>query len=229
MSRKRKLQKFADLVHMTNVYELIEVGNPLLALTPFKKKEMKGKWNEIHFQNNHPLIVELACGRGEYVLGLADLYPKKNFVGVDIKGARIWKGARLASERGLDQVAFLRIRIEQIDLYFDIEEVDEIWITFPDPFPAKENRRLTSPRFLQVYKELLKPGGIIHLKTDDDDLFNYSLNTLRKSEHFREEIVIRDVHNQEDVSPPLQIPTYYERLHLENKKTIKYFAFHKID
>jgi tRNA (guanine-N7-)-methyltransferase len=229
MSRKRKLQKFADLVHMTNVYELIEVGNPILSLTPFEQREMRGKWNELHFKNNHPLIVELACGRGEYVLGLADLYPHKNFVGVDIKGARIWKGARIAAESNLNQVAFLRIRIEQIHLYFDVEEIDEIWITFPDPFPAKENRRLTSPRFLNVYKDLLKPGGIIHLKTDDDDLFSYSLETIRKSVHFKEKVVIGNVHDQRDMPPSLTISTYYERIHIENKKTIKYFAFDKID
>ncbi|MCL4162187.1 UNVERIFIED_CONTAM: hypothetical protein GTU68_051039, partial [Idotea baltica] len=137
---------------------------------------MRGRWREQHFGNKAPLILELACGRGEYTLALAAHFKEQNFIGVDIKGARIWKGAKMALEQQLDNAAFLRTRIEQIELFFTPEEVDEIWITFPDPFlkKGKANRRLTSASFLDRYRKILKKGGLLHLKTDDPTLYNFT-------------------------------------------------------
>ena len=150
MSRRNKLQKFAELLTFPNVYENFDPENPQLIGLNGMPVDRKGKWKKEHFKNDFPITLELACGRGEYSLGLGRMYPERNFIGVDIKGARIWKGARIALEENLTNVAFLRTRIEQIALFFDPEEIDEIWITFPDPFlrKSKANRRLTSCRFL---------------------------------------------------------------------------------
>src|SRR5690554_882159 len=144
--------------------------------------QIKGNWNAIQFQNDHPLTVELACGRGEFTVGLARRYPERNFVGVDIKGSRIWKGSTTAIAEGLENVAFLRSQIEQLDDFFDEEEVDELWITFPDPRPREgdEKKRLTSPKFIAMYRPMIKTNGTIHLKTDNTGLFDYTLEILEK-------------------------------------------------
>src|SRR4030042_687760 len=140
---------------------------------------LKGKWNREFFKNQHPLVLELGCGKGDYTLGLASLFPEINFIGVDIKGARIWKGAKTALLESIPNVGFLRIRIEFIDSFFAPGEVDEIWLTFPDPQLEKKRKRLTAPKFLNEYRMFLKNNGVIHLKTDNKVLYNYTLDTVR--------------------------------------------------
>jgi tRNA (guanine-N7-)-methyltransferase len=142
---------------------------------------IKGNWNETQFQNDHPLVVELACGRGEFTVGLARNFPQQNFIGVDIKGSRIWMGSSTATAEGITNVAFLRTQIELIDKSFAADEISELWITFPDPYPrdGDEKRRLTSPRFLEMYKPMLKKAGIIHFKTDNTGLFDYTLELFQ--------------------------------------------------
>jgi len=170
------------------------------------------------------LNIELACGRGEYSIGLAKMFPEKNFIGVDIKGARIWAGATKSKLLGLDNVAFLRTRIEFIEDYIEINEVDEIWITFADPFlrESKHNRRLSSSFFLDKYANLLTPNGILHIKTDSPVLYRYSLDTLSHHEKFRILYHDPDIYRAPFIKDALRIQTYYEKQHLENKRTIKY-------
>lgn len=229
MSRRRKLEKFADLKRFDQVYEMTEPGSEILIQNLETQKGMKGLWQKEAFGNDHPICVEFACGRGEYTVALGRKYPKSNYIGVDIKGARIWQGATIAREENLSNVAFLRIRIEQVVNYFAPEEVDEIWITFPDPFPGKENRRLTSTRFLDSYHQILKKGGIVNFKTDDDDLFEYSLEVARESTKYRLVYHNDDIYDSPLYLEELEILTYYERQHLANKKTIKYLQLEKID
>ncbi|MCL4122411.1 UNVERIFIED_CONTAM: hypothetical protein GTU68_018147 [Idotea baltica] len=189
---------------------------------------MKGLWRSDAYGNDNPLCIELACGRGEYTIALGRKFPDSNFLGVDIKGARIWQGATIARNEELSNVGFLRIRIEQVVNYFAPEEVDEIWITFPDPFPNKENRRLTSTRFLDSYHTILKKGGIVNFKTDDDDLFEYSLETARASTKYRLLYHNDNIYDSPLYLEELEIKTYYERQHLGNNKTIKYLQLEKI-
>ncbi|MFT4565720.1 MAG: tRNA (guanine-N7-)-methyltransferase [Saprospiraceae bacterium] len=229
MSRRRKLEKFADLKRFDQVYEMTEPGSEIVIQNLSTQKIMKGLWRSDAFSNEHPLCIELACGRGEYTIALGRKYPETNYIGVDIKGARIWQGATIAREEELENVAFLRIRIEQLVNYFDPEEVDEIWITFPDPFPGKENRRLTSNRFLDSYHRILKKGGIVNFKTDDNDLFEYSLEIARASTKYRLVYNNDNIYDSSLYLEELEIKTYYERQHLSNKKTIKYLQLEKID
>ena len=227
MSKRNKLQKFAELLSFPNVFENFDPKVPGLAGENGIPVEMKGKWAESYFKNDHPITLELACGRGEYTLGLAQRYPKRNFIGVDIKGARIWKGASIALEKQLPNVAFLRTRIEQIALFFEPGEIAEIWITFPDPFlrKSKANRRLTSARFLKEYRKILPPAGIVHLKTDEPRLYEFTLEVLAEDPN----VVLRyhneDIYAQELVIPELELKTYYEKMHLEAGKKIKYVQF----
>ena len=176
MSTRNKLQKFAELLRMPNVYESFDPTNPQLTGPEGAPVERRGSWARDHFGNDNPVVLELACGRGEYTLDLARQYPDRNFIGVDIKGARIWRGAKTALAEGLDNAAFLRTRIEVIDAFFAAGEVAEIWITFPDPFlkKGKENRRLTAPRFLRLYQKMLAPRGLAHLKTDSRELYEFT-------------------------------------------------------
>lgn len=227
MGRKNKLKKFADLLSFPNVFENFDFHNPALKGQDGQDVELKGKWREHCFKNENPITLELACGRGEYSIGLASRYPNRNFIGVDIKGARIWKGAKTALVQNLPNVAFLRTRIELIDHFFEPNEIDEIWITFPDPFlrDSKANRRLTSAWFLEKYKSILKPGGVVHLKTDEPNLYEFTLETLEESDTYQ---LLE--HNADIYAGPLPIPeldlkTYYERMHLEDGKTIKYVRF----
>ena len=227
MSRRNKLLKFTENLTFNNVYEAISYGSSELKRNETDLVVLNGEWNTKHFKNSKPIILELACGRGEYCLALAERYPNINFIGVDIKGARIWKGAKLALENQLSNVAFLRTRIECIDKFFDEGEVDELWITFPDPFlrDSKYNRRLTSPNFLALYKKLLKPGGLIHLKTDSPELYEHSLEVI---EELQLELIIQDDDIYASAELPqrdLDIKTYYERQHLEKGKKIKYLQF----
>lgn len=227
MSKRNKLQKFAELLTFQNVYENFDAGQPQLHNTNGEPLDLKGKWAAQHFQNDNPITLELACGRGEYSLGLARMYPDRNFIGVDVKGARIWKGASIALEEGLHNVAFLRTRIEQIAHFFEKEEISEIWITFPDPFlrKSKVNRRLTAPYFLKSYQKFLKTEGLIHLKTDEPNLYQFTLETITEMPLAKLLYHHPDIYAQELPFPELALKTYYERMHLEAGKTIKYIRF----
>jgi tRNA (guanine-N7-)-methyltransferase len=222
MSKRNKLQKFAEILAYPHVIENFDPRNPRLLGEHGLEVERKGKWAPEQFENDHPITVELACGRGEYTVAMARENPARNFIGVDIKGARIWKGATIALEEGLKNVAFLRTRIEQLDLFFAEAEIDELWITFPDPFPAKENRRLTSPHFIERYRKVLKPGGLLNFKTDATDLFDYSVEVLEADPQVDIQYLNRDIYAGPLYMPELEIKTYYERMHLENQKTIKF-------
>ena len=171
---KGKLERFAELKTFNNVFEYPDYPED----KPFF---LKGKWSSGYFKNDNPITLELACGKGEYTIALAKKYPDRNFIGIDIKGARIWKGAKMALGEGLANVAFLRIFIDWLHNYFDKEEIDQIWITFPDPYPkkSKKNKRLTSSKFLNLYRNILKKGGQIHLKTDSDLLYQFSLEMIK--------------------------------------------------
>jgi len=211
---KDKLRRFAEIATFYNVVEL-EAGQPF-----------KGDWSAKQFKNDQPLILELACGKGEYTVNLARLFPEKNFVGIDYKGNRIWRGAKTALEENISNVAFLRIQIENILDYFGEGEVDEIWITFPDPQPqiSREKKRLTSPRFLEKYKQILKPGGLIHLKTDNDGLHAF---TAEKIEELGLKLFARteDLYASDLVDEVLSIKTYYEKKYLAHEKNINYLKF----
>ena len=224
MARRNKLKKFNDLLSFSNVYENYDPTDPKLLANVNEEVDLKGKWKSDHFKNENPLVLELACGRGEYSLALAEANPDVNYIGVDVKGARIWKGATIAQEKGFTNVAFLRTRIEQINLFFAVDEIDEIWITFPDPFlrKNKSNRRLTSQQFLNRYRDILKNDGIIHLKTDDPTLYEFS------QEQFEECEFIEVLYDRDDIyAKPLdfealEYKTYYEKQHLEKNRKIKY-------
>ncbi|NNE28070.1 MAG: tRNA (guanosine(46)-N7)-methyltransferase TrmB [Saprospiraceae bacterium] len=228
MSKRNKLFKFSKILEFSNVVENFDPSDSLLTTSLGQKKDLKGIWAKDFFENSAPITLELACGRGEYTLALARNFPERNFLGVDIKGARIFQGARIALEENLKNAGFLRTRIELIEGFFDPGEVEEIWITFPDPFlkSKKENRRLTSLPFLRRYKKLLKPNGLIHLKTDSDELFEFTEKTLRENP----ELVVIEEINRDIYAGPLPIPelafkTYYEKMHLEAGKKIKYVRF----
>ncbi|MEP7253689.1 MAG: tRNA (guanosine(46)-N7)-methyltransferase TrmB, partial [Ginsengibacter sp.] len=188
-------------------------------------KDIAGKWRE-HFKNNNPVTLELACGKGEYAIGLAQLYPDRNFVGVDVKGNRIWVGARFAIEQKLCNVAFLRTQIHQINTYFNKNEVEEIWITFPDPQLriSKANKRLTHPRYIRLYHQFLIPGGKIHLKTDSPDLYNFTKNVISI---YGFVIIddVKDVHAGKNIPDELKITTHYEKLDIAKSNSIFYLCF----
>lgn len=213
---KRKQERFRIIEERDNV---IERSKPTYT-------DIKGKWNE-HFQNDHPLTVELACGRGEYTVGLAALFPERNYIGVDIKGERIWKGSTWAVERKLSNVAFLRTQILLIENFFAAHEVDEIWITFPDPRPRKRDikRRLTSPRYLAMYKKLLRPGGMVRLKTDNTALFNYTLEVLQERNDILDFEFTHDVYASSLRPECFDIRTRYEEEFAAKGETIKYLRF----
>lgn len=211
---KDKLRKFAEINTLPNVYQLEE------------GKALKGNWAKNHFKNNNPLVLELACGKGEYSVGLAKLFPEKNFIGVDLKGNRIWRGARTGVDEGIPNLAFLRIQIEDLLEYFGTKEIDEIWITFADPQPqiSREKKRLTSPNFLSKYKILLADGGKVNLKTDNDGLYGYTkekvaelgLLTYKDTNHLYQSDLVDEV---------LSIKTHYERIYLKKDKNINYIQF----
>lgn len=222
---KQKLQKFAELNILPNVYQNIEYGDPLLRNYEDERLDMRGKWNA-HFGNENPITLELACGKAEYTCALAQDFPERNFVAVDLKGNRLWNGAKRAIREGSDNAAFLRSRIEQLHLYFAKNEVAEIWITFPDPYlkKSKVRKRLTSPRFLDLYREVLQPDGLLHLKTDSTELYEYSLEVMEEEGHpilYQNDAIYRG----ELPFPELRFETYYEKLHRDKGKSIKYLRF----
>jgi tRNA (guanine-N7-)-methyltransferase len=227
MSRHNKLQKFAEVLSFPNVYECYDIQRPQLVGVGMQPVDLKGRWGTAHFKNNNPLVLELACGAGEYAVGLAQAFPDRNFIGVDIKGNRLWKGAKQALDEGIHNVAFVRTRIEVIDAFFAENEVDEIWITFCDPFPrpSKENRRLTSAHFLNIYRRILRPGGLVHLKHDDPDLYQFTMETLAADAACKVLYDNFDIYARELDYPELAMKTKYEAMHLAKGKKIKYVRF----
>ncbi|RYE20971.1 MAG: tRNA (guanosine(46)-N7)-methyltransferase TrmB [Sphingobacteriales bacterium] len=211
---KDKIRRFAEIATFSNVFEL-EAG-----------KALKGGWAKGFFNNNNPVVLELACGKGEYSVNLAQMFPGKNFIGVDYKGNRIWRGAKTALEEGVTNVAFLRIQIEGLIEYFAPGEVDEIWITFPDPQPqlSREKKRLTSPRFLTMYRQILKPGGFVNLKTDNDGFYAYTAEMTEKH-GLHVQIKTEDLYHSEYADEVLSIKTYYEKKYLQHNKNINYIKF----
>ncbi len=215
---KGKLKKFADMAQYPNV---IEHPFSVADTTPF---EMRGNWHRDFFKNDNPIVLELGCGRGEYTVALARRFPDKNFIGVDIKGARMWTGATDALNNNLTNVGFLRTTIEIIDRFFAAGEVSEIWLTFPDPQMKKYTKRLTSSLFLQRYSRILAPNAVIHLKTDSNFMFTYT-KYVTEVNNLPVVSCIDDIYAQEEVSDILSIRTYYESQWLERCITIKYISF----
>lgn len=215
---RRKQHRFLQNQESPNV---IEVGKPAY-------KSIKGRWRLDQFGNENPVVLELACGKGEYTIGLAQAYPDTNFIGVDIKGDRIARGSQAALSLGLTNAAFLRTDINFIEEFFESGEVDEIWITFPDPQPRprQEKHRLTHPRFLSIYKRLLKPGGTLHLKTDSPLLFAYSLDVIQQDE-FTNVISTTDLYNSLLNGIHIGIKTKYEQLFFDKGFTINYLQCKK--
>ena len=214
---KRKQERFKIIEERANVIE------------PTKElySKIKGNWRRDFFKNDHPITLELACGRGEYTIGLAALFPDRNFIGVDIKGERIWKGSSWAIEQGLSNVAFLRTQILLIENFFEAGEIDEVWITFPDPRPRKRDikRRLTSPRFIEIYKQLAKPGSYIRLKTDNTLLYEYSLEVLQGRQDISDFKFTTDIYHSELRPECYDIKTRYEQEFASKGETIKYLRF----
>lgn len=205
----KKLIKFQAINTYNNVFQYPE--------------NMKGNWNQ-HFKNDNPITLELACGKGEYSIGLGSEYHDRNFIGVDIKGNRIYRGATTALQEGLGNVAFLRIHIGQINNYFAHQEVAEIWIIFPDPFLKKESNRLTHPRFLYLYEQILKPDATINLKTDSLELYEFTMATIEEQGCILVENIV-DVYGQGRATGPLAIQTFYEKMHLAEGRTIYFVSF----
>ena len=215
---KNKLQKFSDMETFGCVLQyprhiLIEKGFPY-----------KGKWNSDFFSRSNPITLELGCGKGEYTVGLAEANHDRNYVGVDIKGARMWKGAKSVEEKEMDNAAFLRTEIEQIEQFFAPGEVDEIWITFPDPQMQKARKRLTSSRFLTNYRKFLRPGGVVNLKTDSPFLYEYT-RRLVELNGFEVIALTDDLYGSGLADPVTSIKTFYEQQWLARGKTIKLISF----
>lgn len=221
---KNKLRRFNEMKAWNNVFE------PTLQTNPQDAFPLKGRWHQDYFKNSNPIVLELGCGKGEYTVGLAKHYPDRNFIGIDIKGARMYIGAKEAVEANMENVAFLRTKIDFIESYFEENEVDEIWLTFSDPQPIKPRKRLTSEQFINRYRKILKPGGIIHLKTDSDLLFESTEEQI--NEHGYEVVELTwDLYQSipADLDPTirdiLHIKTHYEDLFKAKGAVIKYCSF----
>lgn len=214
---KRKQERFKVIEERHNV---IEPSKPIY-------NSIRGEWRSSFFKNDFPITLELACGRGEYTVGLARLFPNRNFIGVDIKGERIWKGSTWAAEENLSNVAFLRTQILMIENFFTPCEIDEIWLTFPDPRPRKRDikRRLTSPRFMEMYKKIAKPGSYIRLKTDNTALYQYTLEELGARNDLQDVMFTPDLYNSDLRAECYEIKTRYEAEFTGQGEKIKYLRF----
>jgi tRNA (guanine-N7-)-methyltransferase len=218
---KNKHRKFSDINSFPNV---VQPGYKF----PVSDHYLKGNWNTQFFYNNNPIILEIGCGKGEYTIALAKAYPDYNFLGIDIKGDRLWKGAHESMESAITNVGFLRIRAEHTPCFFSTNEVAGIWITFPDPQPNKprERKRLTSPEFLTRYRGFLQPDAVIHLKTDNKNFYNYTLETIDSQSAKILTATDNLYENPGDVDPiSLQIQTYYEKIYLARGEKICYLKF----
>lgn len=217
---KNKIRKFAENETFENLFQ------PSFDDVWRKDHQLKGRWNQDFFKNNNPIVLELGCGKGEYTINLAKMFPEKNFIGVDIKGARLWKGAKEATEEKMNNVAFIRTRIEHIVSFFDRSEVSEIWVTFPDPQPrpARAKKRLTSSRFLTHYQQFVKDNAIIHLKTDSQMLHHYT-KALVEQHGLKILLCSNDLYNSGIADAIISIRTYYESMFLEKGLPITYIRF----
>lgn len=221
MGSKNKLKRFKENETFSNVFQ------PTREEVISNQLPLKGKWRTDFFKNNNPIVLELGCGKGEYSVGLAQRNPNKNFIGIDIKGARFWRGAKTAVENGINNVAFLRTQIELIEHCFDADEVDEIWITFPDPQIKykRTKHRMTNAEFLNNYKKILKPNGLMHLKTDSEFMHGYTLGLLHGLGH---EVLYANHNIYKNEGAPADvtsIQTFYESQYLEVNKPITYIQF----
>jgi tRNA (guanine-N7-)-methyltransferase len=216
---KNKLARFAENETFANLFQLSyeQITKEGFAL--------KGKWNQEFFKNDNPIVLELGCGKGEYTVGLAKKYPNKNFIGIDIKGARLWRGCKTSNEDNMTNVAFVRTHIQMIESYFAQQEVSEIWITFPDPQLKKPNKRLTCERFLKLYSNILKTDGIIHLKTDSQELYEYTKDEVLIPS--KREIIYNtsDLYSSDFKEDVIEIQTFYESMYLKIGKPITYLKF----
>jgi tRNA (guanine-N7-)-methyltransferase len=209
---KNKLKRWNDLNTLNNVYQ--QAG------------DLKGNWKRDVFKNDRPIVVELGCGKAEYTVGMSAMFPEKNFIGIDVKGHRLWNGAKICANEQRPNAAFVRCQIDHINAYFDANEVEEIWLTFPDPQPQspRERKRLTSPMFLERYKQFLIPNGIINLKTDSDVMYHYTKEIIQE---FKLPVIhdTDQLYTSELYTPLLQIKTTYEKLFTGRGSTIKYIKF----
>ncbi|MDM8336780.1 tRNA (guanosine(46)-N7)-methyltransferase TrmB [Mediterranea massiliensis] len=215
---KGKLAKFADMREYPHVFEY---PYSVVDNVPFP---MKGHWGETFFKNDRPIVLELGCGRGEYTVGLGRLFPEKNFIGVDIKGARMWTGATESFQAGMTNVAFLRTQIEIIDRFFAEGEISEIWLTFSDPQMKKATKRLTSTYFMERYRRFLTDRGLVHLKTDSNFMFTYTKYMIEHN-HLPVEVMTEDLYHSGMADEILSIRTYYEQQWLDRGLDIKYIRF----
>lgn len=218
MGKKNKLERFAENKTFPNLFEysferLKTEGFPL-----------KGRWKQDFFKNDNPIVLELGCGKGEYTVGLAREHRDINYIGVDIKGSRMWVGLCSARNESLDNVAFLRTHIELIDGFFDENEVDEIWVTFPDPQPSKARKRLTGPNFLARYRKFMKQDGIVNLKTDSDLMYEFTVETVKEA-NYPIYCNYNNLYSNDDELEVKKIRTYYEQIWLDKGLTIKYIRF----
>lgn len=220
---KDKLKRFAEMKHFDNVFQpsMEEVKEGF---------RMKGKWHSDFFKNDNPIVIELGCGRGEYTVGMAQQYPNKNFIGIDIKGSRIWRGAKTGVEDGMPNVGFVRSKIDFIEYLFAENEVSEIWLTFSDPQPKRPRKRLSSKLFVDRYRKIMNPEGVINMKTDSDLLFESTLEQIE--EHgYKNLLSSWDVYGEMVLTAPkdlcelMEIKTFYEQKWLEEGKKIKFVKF----
>jgi len=217
---KNKLARWAELNTFKNVIQ------PDPGIRPGKDHPVKGNWKRDIFHNDNPIVLELGCGKGEYTTGLSERFPERNYIGVDIKGARMWRGARTANDKNIPNAAFLRTRIEFTGSFFAEDEVDEIWLTFPDPQPGSKNsnKKLTCPWFLNLYRSFLKDNGTIWLKTDNEELYNYT-RSLAEKNNLPVLIATPDLYGEDDLNEIFLIKTHYEKNYLSEGRKILLLAF----